>query len=117
MIATLFPTSKVSTQTGHARHFFQNNLICSYHLIPMKSDDIPKMAVITPFGLREFLHMPFGFKNTAQSFLRPMANILQETSFISVYLGDILVASKSAVEHTGHLREVFQLFSANESQE
>ena len=48
--------------------FSKVDLVCRYHEIPVASADIPKMAVITPFGLWEFLRMPFGLKNAAQAF-------------------------------------------------
>jgi hypothetical protein len=34
----------------------------------MQKSDIPKTAIITPFGLFEFLYMPFGLSNAAQTF-------------------------------------------------
>jgi len=64
--------------------------------------------VITPFGLFEFLRMPFGLKNSAQSFQRLMDSVLHDLPFLFVYLDDILVASTSKSQHLSHLRTLFE---------
>ncbi|KAK3787128.1 hypothetical protein RRG08_059644, partial [Elysia crispata] len=56
----------------------------------MHPDDIAKTANITPFGLYEFLRMPFGLKNAAQAFQRLMDTVLQDVNCAFVYLDDIL---------------------------
>ena len=79
----------------------------------MAEDSIAKTAIATSFGLWEFLRMPFGLKNAAQTFQRLMDSIFQHLDFVFVYLDDILVASKSPVEHYNHLRQIFTLLSSN----
>lgn len=34
----------------------------------MRAEDVPKTAIITPFGLFEFLRLPFSLKGATQTF-------------------------------------------------
>ena len=68
--------------------------------------DVPKTAVITPFGLWEFIHMPFGLRNAGQTFQRFMDEVLEGLEFCFIYVVDVLIGSKSQEEHLQHMREV-----------
>ena len=72
----------------------------------MEPADVPKTAVITPFGLFEFLRMPFGLRNAAQTFQRFIDEVLRGLHFTYAYIDDVLVASTSPEEHEHHLRLV-----------
>jgi cleavage and polyadenylation specificity factor subunit 1 len=74
----------------------------------MAEEDIPKTAICTPFGLFEYIFMPFGLKNAAQTFQRLMDRLFRHLPFVFVYLNDILIASKDPTQHIQHLRLVFE---------
>ncbi len=66
------------------------------------------MAVIAPFGLSEYLWMPFSLKNAPGVFQRFVNSIFGDLSFVFVYIDDILVFSSNPNEHINHLKILFQ---------
>ena len=65
-------TSRIAGSTDFSRLDLQKG----YYQIPMAFEDFPKTAIITPFGMLEFLRLPFGLRNTGNTFQRMMDQIL-----------------------------------------
>jgi hypothetical protein len=87
--------------------FSKLDLKKGYLQVPVTTTDVAKTAIITPFGLFEFVCMPFGLKNAGMTFQRLMDSLLGGLPFAFVYLNDILVANPSEALHRCHLCQVF----------
>ncbi len=94
-----------------ARVFSSMDLLSGYHQVRLRPEDVPKAAFKTPFGLYEFLVLPFGLTNAPATFQRLMNEVFHDfirEGFMVVYLDDVLIYSRTEAEHLGHLERVFE---------
>jgi hypothetical protein len=77
----------------------------------MDPQDIEKITFITPFGLYEFLVMPFGSAYAPGTFQQLMNRVLQDYlgKFVAVYLDNVIIYTKGSLEmHLDQLKQVFE---------
>lgn len=97
------------TSSLHGKSVFSKlDIFKAYHHIRISEEDIPKTAVITPWGLYEYTRLCFGLVNASQTFMRFMHDVLRGLDFCYVYLDDILCFSSSEAEHKEHLPQIFK---------
>ncbi|PIK45975.1 hypothetical protein BSL78_17183 [Apostichopus japonicus] len=94
----------------YANWFSTIDLISGYHQVEMAEEDAQRTAFITPFGLYQYVRMPFGLCNAPGTFQRLMQACLGDQYFQSLlcYLDDILVYSSTFEDHLERLNLVFQ---------
>ena len=100
--------SEFSARLAGCTIYSKLDLVKGCYKVPMYPDDIPKTAIITPFGLFKFLKMPFSLRNAANTFQRLMDTVCRDLPFTFIYLDDLLIASTDLNTHLHHLRLVLE---------
>ena len=91
---------------GHT-YYSAMDLLSGFWQVPMYPADIEKTAFVTPFGLFEFVVMPFGLMNATATFQRLTDAIFNECN-VEPYVDDIVIAHSDFSEHLTQLRKIFE---------
>jgi hypothetical protein len=86
--------------------FSKIDLRSGYHQLKIRECDIPKTAFISRYGLYEYTVMSFGLTNAPAYFMYLMNKVFMEylDKFVTVFINDIWVYSRSEEDHEEHLR-------------
>ena len=78
----------------------------------MKEEARKKTAFVTPWGLYEWIRIPFGLMNAGPNFQRFMEETLVDIrdKFAMPYLDDCIVYSNTFEEHLEHICQVLERF-------
>jgi hypothetical protein len=86
--------------------------VSGFWQVRVRDRDIHKTAFQTPDGLMERVVMPFGLCNAPTTFQRMMSEILRDFlhKFVTPYLDDACVFTRTLKEHLEHMRLALQRF-------
>ena len=95
---------------GQAKYITTMDLSRGYWQIPLTKDSKEKTAFVTPFGLWQFVTMPFGLADAQATCQRLVDTKLIRgiEDFAAAYVDDLTVFSATWEEHLLHLREMLK---------
>ena len=90
------------------RFFSKLDLRWAYYQVQVADEDVHKTTFRSPLGSFASRVMSMGLTNAAPTFQRLMDSILGDLDFVSCYLDDVLIYSRSVEEHLSHVSRVLE---------
>ena len=106
------PISNLASNLAGMKFFSKLDLIKGYHQVPVSPDDVPKTVIITHFGLFEYLRMPFGLRNSWNTFQQLLDRVMQGLPYTIIYIDNILIASQTYKQHLLDIEKVLNCLQA-----
>ena len=103
----------ITNVIGEGKFFSKIDMLKGYFQIPVSKEDIPKTAIVTPFGTYTFNFTCFGLRNAGATFQRLRDSLFGKVHFVIVYIDDILIFSNSMKEHIKHVKFVLETLRNN----
>ena len=87
------------------------DVFSGYNQIPMYEPDQDKTTFTTNRGLYCYKVIPFGLKNAGATYQRLVNKVFKQQigRTMEVYINDMIIKSVYARDHTGHLRDTFNI--------
>lgn len=98
-------------KTRNCKFFSTLDINSAFWSIPLRIEDRRKTAFVTQEGHYQWTCLPFGLKTSPAIFQRVLSNILRKykmNDFAVNYIDDILIFSKSFIEHIDHLTQLME---------
>ena len=108
------PDSYVIPRIDHLKQTIRGNIFSVLDLkegfmqLLVDDIDIEKTAVATPWGLFEYLRMPFGLRNSPPTFQRFMDIVFHGVKNVATYIDDVIIFSETYTDHLVHLTNTFE---------
>nr|GEX95562.1 retrotransposon protein, putative, Ty3-gypsy subclass [Tanacetum cinerariifolium] len=103
-------------QLEGSRVYSKIDLRSGYHQLKVREEYILKTTFRTCYGNYEFQVMPFGPTNAPAVFMDLMNQVCKQylDNFMTIFIDDILIYSKSEEEHAEHLRLILEFLKKEE---
>nr|GEY92940.1 putative reverse transcriptase domain, ribonuclease H-like domain, aspartic peptidase domain protein [Tanacetum cinerariifolium] len=113
-IKNRYPLPKIDDlfdQLQGSQYLSKIDLRSGYHQLRVHEEDIPRTAFRMRYGHFKFTVMPFGLTNAPVVFMDLMNRICRPylDKFVTIFINDILIYSKSKEEHEVHLKLILEL--------
>jgi hypothetical protein len=107
--------SELLDQIRGAKYFTTLDLNSGYHQLRVQGNDTHKTAFRTRYGLYEFTVVPFGLTGAPAAFMKFVQSLFHHLldQSVVVFVDDILIYSKTEIEHTKHVKEVLNILRRN----